>query len=142
MSSRVTYFTSLRVSGARRETTLGRAVCSRICPARERGRGPDLSGMQAIQYDQTVTLSFRDVNYFVHGFVDEEGDLVVEVEQKANGARWCGRFSPAGEASGAKKQKRVGKISSEGLWLIYWQEFAIDVLTRILTSMLQGFVEL
>ncbi|GAB5367243.1 hypothetical protein AAMO2058_001213200 [Amorphochlora amoebiformis] len=51
--------------------------------------------MQAIQYDQTVTLSFRDVNYFVHGFVDEEGDLVVEVEQKANGARWCGRFSPA-----------------------------------------------
>mmetsp|Transcript_33642 Transcript_33642/g.65485 ORF Transcript_33642/g.65485 Transcript_33642/m.65485 type:complete len:561 (+) Transcript_33642:76-1758(+) len=50
--------------------------------------------MQSVQYDQTVSMTFQNVEYVLHGFVDEKGHLVVEAEQRSNGARWCGRFAP------------------------------------------------
>mmetsp|Transcript_9497 Transcript_9497/g.14255 ORF Transcript_9497/g.14255 Transcript_9497/m.14255 type:complete len:519 (-) Transcript_9497:66-1622(-) len=51
--------------------------------------------MQALQYDQTVNLTLRNEEYILHGFIDPNGNLVVEAELKSNGSRWLGRFSPA-----------------------------------------------
>lgn len=50
--------------------------------------------MQSIEYDQTVECTFHNVDYILRGHVDGKGELVIEAEQKSNGARWFGQFSP------------------------------------------------
>ena len=50
--------------------------------------------MQSIEYDQTVECTFHNVDYILRGHVDGKVELVIEAEQKSNGARWFGQFSP------------------------------------------------
>ncbi len=51
-----------------------------------------IAQMTTTAYEQTVELTFHNVDYILHAFVAAAEELVVEVEQKSNGNRWQGRF--------------------------------------------------
>lgn len=45
-----------------------------------------------VSYDQTSELTFHNVDYILHAYVQNNA-LLVEAEQKSNGHRWRGEFA-------------------------------------------------